>query len=319
MNWIEHLKLSHLRLMARLAETGQISLAAEMLGITQPSASRLLVEIGDLVGRPVHERSGRGIALTEAGRALARRAGRILLELDDTAAELADIASGGQGHVRLGAVTAPAMDLVLPSIRTFRVTDPGVTFEVSVSPSALLCQELRAGRLDLVVGRIATEADAEELEMEPISTEPISLIVRRGHPLDRGELIGLDELLGYDWVLPGGASPLTEAVRRSLGELGRQLPRQQLATASFLMTLVMIRQSNAIAPLAGAVVRAFTRAPQAQYAELPTILQLDAGPYGLLTRKGQGLTPAVARFAAMLRGRRSAAPAPGWDQASAGT
>ena len=39
------LKLSHLRLMAGLAETGQIGLTAAQMGIAQPAASRLLAEV----------------------------------------------------------------------------------------------------------------------------------------------------------------------------------------------------------------------------------------------------------------------------------
>lgn len=298
---IDLLKLTHLRLLARLAATGQISRAAADLGLPQPSASRLLVEIGELVGHPVHQRAGRGIALTEVGQALARRAARVLLELEDAAEEVAGIASGGKGHVRVGSVTAPAIDLVLPALRTFRLTHPGVTFEVAVAPSSQLTQDLRAGRLDLAIGRFADPQDARSLRMVPLGTEPVSLIVRRGHPLTRFPTVPLADLMRFDWVLPGPPSPLAEAVRRRLAALGAPPPREQLTTASFLMTLVSVQQTNAIAPLAGAVVRAFTRGPHAPYAELRTSLDLDAGPYGILTRVGQSPTPAAARLIALLR------------------
>jgi DNA-binding transcriptional LysR family regulator len=297
---IDQLKLTHLRLLARLAETGQISRAAADLGIPQPSASRLLVEIGDLTGHPVHQRAGRGVALTEVGQALARRAARVLLELDDAAEEVADIVSGGKGHVRLGAVTAPAIDLVLPALRTFRLTHPAVTFEVSVAPSSQLCQDLRAGRLDFAIGRFASPEDGRTLRMEPLGTEPVLLIVRRGHPLDRDGETPLAELLRYDWVMPGAPSPLADVVRRGLADLGAPPPREHLTTASFLMTLISVQQTNAIAPLAAAVVRAFTQGPNAPYAEVRTALRVDAGPYGILTRIGQAPPPSAARLIRLL-------------------
>ena len=81
------LKISHLRMMAAFAETGQIGAAAQALGITQPAASRLLAEIERIAGVPVHIRSGRGVSLTEAGQVLARRAGRVLLEMRDVPVE----------------------------------------------------------------------------------------------------------------------------------------------------------------------------------------------------------------------------------------
>ncbi|HQD16555.1 MAG TPA: LysR family transcriptional regulator, partial [Ottowia sp.] len=54
------LKLSHLRILAAFADTGQINLAAEKIGISQPAASRLLAEIEQIVQAPVHSRTGRG-------------------------------------------------------------------------------------------------------------------------------------------------------------------------------------------------------------------------------------------------------------------
>ena len=148
------LKLSHLRLLAALADTGQISLAAGQIGTTQPAASRLLAEVERIVGQPVHHRTGRGMSLTAVGQALAARAQRIQMELRDAARDMTEVASGSIGHVRIGSVTGPAIDRVLPTLRNARLTAPQVTVEVVVSPSDLLCEQLLAGRLDFVIGRL---------------------------------------------------------------------------------------------------------------------------------------------------------------------
>ena len=58
------LKLVHLRLLAALGETRQIGLAAGKIGVSQPAASRLLAEVEQIVGSPVHLRTGRGIAVS---------------------------------------------------------------------------------------------------------------------------------------------------------------------------------------------------------------------------------------------------------------
>jgi DNA-binding transcriptional LysR family regulator len=310
MSRFDHLKLSHLRLLARLAETGQIGRAAAALGMTQPAASRMLAEIAGLVGHPVHARQGRGMVLTGVGQALARRAARVLEELDAARAEASGIAAGGAGHVRLGAVTAPALDLVLPVLRALRLTDPGLTFEVSVAPSAQLCADLRAGRLDLAVGRLATPEEAADLVFEPVGTEPVALVVRRGHPLDRGDGAPpvLSDLLAHDWVLPGASSPMTAAVQRRLAEMGARLRAPPLTTASQMLTLVMVAQTNAIAPLAEAVARAFTAGPRAAYVRLAAPFAVDVGPYGLLLPRGAVPSPAVARLAALLRAEGSRNP-----------
>jgi DNA-binding transcriptional LysR family regulator len=287
--------------MTALLETGQIGRAAEALAITQPAASRLLAEVERIAGHPVHQRTGRGMALTEVGLALAHRARRVQAELTDAARDLAEVGAGNSGHVRIGAVTGAAMDMVLPALRAARLTLPQVTAEVVVAPSDLLAEQLMSGRIDFALARRPTGPDRTLIDEIRLAPEPVSLIARRNHPLDRPGPIVAAELLAYDWVMPPRDSILTRTVLARLSSLGLPEPPQRLSTASFLLTLALIQQSNAIAPLAAAVVGAFTLATDAPYVALPAGLGIEVEPFGLLTRAGSRLPPAAARLAALIR------------------
>jgi DNA-binding transcriptional LysR family regulator len=294
------LKFSHIRLIAHLAESGHIGQTAAHLGTTQPAASRLLSEIERIVGAPVHERTGRGMALTPLGRALAQRARRIQQELGDAARELAEITAGTAGHVRIGAVTAPALDLVLPALRTARMATPEITAEVTVAPSDVLIDQLAAGHLDFALCRLPAGTEARLFDIRYIGEEPVVLVVRRGHALLSAEALAPADLLDYDWLMPGRESPLWIAVHSRLAELGLPQPTQRLSTASFLLTLALIQQSNAIAPLARAVGDRFASAPDAPFGLVPIDLGITVPPYGLVTRAGSRMTPAAERLAALM-------------------
>lgn len=301
------LKLGHLQLIAELAETGQLGLSALRLGIAQPAASRMLAEMERIAGQALCLRTGRGMVLTPAGQALAARAARIRLEMRDAAREMEEHARGAFGQVRIGAVTAPALEIVLPVLRTFRLTHPGVTVDVAVAPSDTLNAQLLDGQIDFALGRLpATPAESALLEMDEMGDEPVSLLVRRDHALLGGPIQNPARLLEFDWVIPGGDSPLGQAVLARLAHLGLPPPPRRLSTASFLLTLALIQQSNAIAPLSRAVIDQFARGPDAPYAELPVDLGIVVAPYGLLRRKGAILPPAARLLAqAMLNaGRR---------------
>lgn len=289
------LKLSHLRILAALARSGQIGLAAAELGITQPAASRLLAEVGTLAGQPVHRRDGRGIALTGAGHSLAARAARILAELADAGRDLSDSAAGTRGHVTLGAVTGPALDRVLPALRAARLALPRVTVEVEVATSDLLADMLLSARLDFTLARVPPGRDPALFDLHPIGPEPVSLVTRAGHALAGRPDLRAQDLLAYDWILPGPDAILTRSVRARLRDLGLPDPQGRLATSSFLLTLALIGQSNAIAPLATAVARPFA-APGSAYAVLPLDLGIAVAPFGLLTRAGTTLPPAARRL-----------------------
>jgi DNA-binding transcriptional LysR family regulator len=294
------LKLGHLRLLAALGETRQLGLAAARMGVAQPAASRLLAEVEQIVGSPVHLRTGRGITLTAVGEALAIRAQRVQMELHDAARDMAEIVAGGAGHVRIGAVTGPALDRVLPSLRTVRLAQPQVTVEVIVATSDILCQQLLSGRIDFAIGRLPDGVERHMLQIILVASEPVSLVVRRGHPLDRGRPIEKLDLLTYDWVMPGADSILCRAVLARLSEHGMAHPPQRLATASFLLTLALLQQSNAIAPLARAVADTFAGDADAAYIQLPIDLGIEVPPFGLITRKNMVLTPVAQRLVELI-------------------
>lgn len=301
------LKLAHLRLMAALMDSGQIGLAARTLGITQPAASRLLAEVERITGQPVHQRTGRGLTLTEVGLALARRAQRVQMELRDAARDLAEIGSGSAGHVRIGSVTGPALDRVLPALRAARITLPHVTSEVVVATSDILAQQLLSGRLDFAIARRPEGADRTLLDETRMDPEPVSLIVRRGHPLDRAEVSPAD-LMAFDWVMPGRESILTHTVLERLARLNLPEPPQRLSTASFLLTLALLQQSNSIAPLARAVVDTFVQGRDAPYVRLPVDLGIEVEPFCLLIRAGGGLPPVAERLASLILAQRPSGP-----------
>ncbi len=96
------LKLNHLRLVAALAETGQLTSAGRALRLAQPAASRLLAEAESIAGHRLCERLPKGVTMTAAGDALARRARSALAEIAEAGREIGDVAEGRLGSVRHG-------------------------------------------------------------------------------------------------------------------------------------------------------------------------------------------------------------------------
>jgi len=288
------LKLAHLRMLAAFAQTLHLGQAAGLLGITQPAASRLMAEIERICGHAVHVKSGRGAVLTELGQTLSQRAARVLMELHDTAREVEGLAKGQLGRVAIGAVTAPALDIVLPAVRQARFSHPDVEIDVTVATSDVLFDLLIDGRLDFMLGRIPMQADADLVHLQPVTDEPLRLVVRRAHPLAGKEGLTLSDLIEFDWILPARGSPLTEAVLARLTDLGSPWPRQRMTTSSFLLTLALLQQSNSIAPLSSAVAAQFAGNPDSALTILAIDLDFRVGAFGILTRR-DAVLPLAAR------------------------
>ncbi len=296
------LKLSHLRMMTVFAQTVHIGQAAQTLGITQPAASRLLAEVEKICGYPVHTRSGRGVELTDVGRTLASRAARVLMELRDTAREIDDFGKGSVGQVAIGAVTAPALNLVLPAIREARFAYPNIQIDVTVAASDVLFGQLLDGRLDFIIARVPSGADAGQVAAVPVAVEPIAIVTRKSHPLAHQPNLQMSDLAKYDWVMPARGSPLTEAVLARLAELGHAPPTQRLTTSSFLLTLALLQQTNAIAPLASAVTAQFAAREGGALVQLRIDLGIAVSPYSIITRTSAAQPLAARNVLEILQG-----------------
>lgn len=291
----QRLKLQHFRLFAALDETGQISAAAELLALSQPVASRLAMEAEQLSGAVLYNRTSRGVVLTAAGQALARRARRIIIEIEEAGRELQEVHSGRAGRVKIGSVTGPAFEHVLPVIRQARITLPQITIHVDVATSDVLASALLEGNLDFAFARIPANRDPRLFNTRAVGPEPMSLVVRAGHPLLRSPPESLATLMEYDWVLPGEGTLLRTTLEAELMARDLPLPRKVLNTTSFLLTLVTVRQTNAIAPVATSVARFFASQSGMGGAvcELPYFPDFAVGPYALMSVRGREPGPAA--------------------------
>ncbi|MGY9047835.1 MAG: LysR family transcriptional regulator [Rhodobacterales bacterium] len=307
------LRLPQLRLMIALEDTGQISGAATQMGMTQPAASRLLAELEKTSRVKLYQRHARGILLTEAGQILARRARATLHDLDSAFEDIALLNSGARGLVRIGTVTGPGLEIVLPIIREIRVIYPEIEFNVLVDTSDKLAEALLGHDLDFYLGRLPASLDPRAVTLRRIGTEPISLAVRQGHPLLRHDSLSLADCLAYDWVMqaPGGLMRLT--AETYLLERGLRPPARVLSTSSLLLTLGLISDTNAIAPIATSVAELYTSASRLgstiRTLDLPEEIQVAA--YSLICRRETEQSPAVRKVLAQIEQRLDQMPLSG--------
>lgn len=296
------LNLTHLRLLAALDKTGQISAAAAQIAISQPAASRQLAEIERVVGMKFYQRHPHGVTMNAVGLLLGERARWMLSALDDAGRDIAEISSGQRGSVNIGAVTGPAIELVLPVIREARLLYPDHDITIDVDTSDKLAERLLGGSLDFYLGRVLPGLDASAVNMQLVGDEPVSLIVRKGHPLLGRTNPSLQDCLDYDWVMqpPGGLQRYT--VDRYLLDHAYHPPNRVVNTNSLMMMLAIVTRTNAIAPVSRAVAD-FYAGPDGltgRIETLPVDHKMAVVPYGLVTLRGYELPAASAEIHRML-------------------
>jgi DNA-binding transcriptional LysR family regulator len=242
-------ELRHLRSFAVLAEERHFGRAAVRLHIAQPALSQQLRQLEHEVGGTLLDRSTRRVELTEAGRLLRERALEVLATVDRTVDDLALLAAGRAGRVRVGFVGTATYD-VLPQVALrVRAELPDVELEVRGEWLApLLLDAVRAGELDIAVVRPGPGA-VDGVITEFLREEPLIAVLPSGHPSASAPAIDLADLAGSRLIThPSGRrstmQPLVlDALRRAgldpeIGEVGETCTLGVLVAAGMGIGLV---------------------------------------------------------------------------------
>jgi DNA-binding transcriptional LysR family regulator len=188
--------MRHLRSFVVLAEERHFGRAAARLHIAQPALSQQLRQLEHEVGGRLLDRSTRRVELTRAGRLLRERALEVLATVDRTMDDLAMLAAGRAGRVRIGFVGTATYD-VLPQV-ALRVRAELPDLELDVRGEWLgpaLLDAVRDGELDLAVLRPGPTA-LDDLIVDIMREEPLIAVLPSGHPLASAPAVELADLAG---------------------------------------------------------------------------------------------------------------------------
>ncbi|MCB2114744.1 MAG: LysR family transcriptional regulator [Rhodobacteraceae bacterium] len=301
MSLARRLKPPHLRLVLKIAETGQLQIAATALAMSQPAASRIMTEIETEAGTALFLRHAKGMEPTQAGEAFIRHARAILTEFDSLEAEMENVKAGLVGEVRVGSVTGPAVRCLVPAIREIKRLAPGIEPTVAVAPSTELVRGLEEGRFDFVLARLPQGYDSRAFQVMPARGEVVSLIVRRGHPMASSSPVSLEELTDFEWVVQERASPIRVALEGAFHQIGVAVPKNVTNTSSLLVMLALLDSTDSIVTLSEEVAAMLTRHSHDHAPVALTLRQpIHVAPYYIIHNRAQQLSRAAERVLALV-------------------
>lgn len=176
-------ELRHLVYFREVARQLHFRKAAESLAIAQPALSRAIAQLESALATNLLDRTRRGVEITPAGKLLLERIEPILRSLGAIPADLAALAGGEVGHIRV-AFTGLAMATVLPPIlREFHQRHPRIRLELTESPTAAQLPALQAG--EFACGFFHPDAPTPGLRTRQLLRERNGVLLPATHPLVR--------------------------------------------------------------------------------------------------------------------------------------
>ncbi len=283
------IKFRHLQGFLEIARQGSIVRAAETLHVSQPAVSKTLKELEEALGARLFDRSRKGVRLTRFGEIFMRHATASVMALHQGIDSVSRAQSRGGHTVSAGALPNVAARLMPRALNLFKQSALETVVRVSTGSNASLLEELRRGDLELVVARQVEPDQMTGLAFEHIYSEPMTLVVRAGHPLSGVEPFDPATLSRYPASLPPQGTVIRKEVDRFLITHGIRLPADLVETISVTFGRAYALASDAVWAVPRGAIDGDIAA--GTLVELPIDRSVMMGSIGITTRSDIAPSP----------------------------
>lgn len=204
-----------LRYFIQIAREGNMSRAAEILHVSQPTLSKQIADLEVELGKKLFKRISGGIMLTDEGMLLRKRAEDILDMVDKTSDEFKALDDITGGDVQIGCAESYQIKYLARVIQKLKEDYPGLRYHLSSGNTEQVTERLNKGLLDLAV--IVQPPDLSKYNYLVVpETDKWGVLMRKDSPLANKDKIVFDDLIDVPLICSSQA--LIEDIPRWCGE-----------------------------------------------------------------------------------------------------
>ena len=195
------MELRTLRYFLAAANEENITKAADILHVTQPTLSRQIMDLEKELGVPLMIRGKKRLALTDDGIFFRQRAEKIVELADRLERSFSERNAEVSGVISIGAVEAIGSRLFAKLIKRFSEKYPLVRFHLYNEVADSLKERMDKRLID--VGLLLEPVDTSKYDYIRLSQkETWGVLMRDDHPLAQRESIRPEEVTQYPLILP---------------------------------------------------------------------------------------------------------------------
>ncbi len=194
------MELRVLKYFLTVAREENITKAANLLHITQPTLSRQLMQLEEELGIKLFQRGRHNIMLTEEGMLLRRRAQEIVDLTEKTEKELVHGAETVSGEISIGCGETQNMKPLCEMIAAFQEKYPEVVFHIYTAIADDVTERLENGVLDMGLLLEPVEISRYHFVRMPLE-EKWQVLMRKDCPLAKKEKICPSDLAGLPLII----------------------------------------------------------------------------------------------------------------------
>jgi DNA-binding transcriptional LysR family regulator len=242
-----HFDFVDLKLFVNLANTKNLTRAAERTNLSLSAASARIKHLEDSIGVKLISRHSQGVTLTPQGDTFLHHAGLILQQSDFMHGDMEEYSLGIKGHVRLHASQNASTGFLPEVLSRFLYKNPRVTIDLQEQISHDVVVAVQNGVAD--IGIVSSGIHTGELALLPWYCDHVVVVTAADHPLAARQSVTLEECLGYEFVtIPGARWVNTFLASSELGSEKRMRIRVQAGSYESVCHLVAAKVGISVLP-----------------------------------------------------------------------
>jgi DNA-binding transcriptional LysR family regulator len=184
-----------------VANEGNITKAAEILHITQPTLSRQLMDLEEELGVRLFVRGKRQITLTDSGIIFQQRVKEIVSLLEKTQRDLEEHKSLVGGVISIGCVESVASEFLSNVIRAFSKEYPLVKYEIYSADSDDIKEKLDRGNIDIAI--LIEPVEKAKYDFFSLPCEEIwGILVKKDDEIASKKCVSVSDISNFPLIFP---------------------------------------------------------------------------------------------------------------------
>jgi LysR family transcriptional regulator for metE and metH len=240
------LELRHLKTLTALAETGNVSRAAERLFLTQSALSHQIKQLEAAYGLELFVRKSQPLKLSSAGERLLALARQVLPQVSAAERDLARLREGEAGELRIAVECHTCFDWLMPAMDTFRTHWPRVELDIVSGFHADPVGLLLTNRADLAITS-ETEPLAGVL-YRPLFAYEMVAVLARDHPLAAKKVLQAQDFAAETLISYPVPDAMLDLMRKVLKPAGINPARRTSELTVAIVQLVASKRGVAALP-----------------------------------------------------------------------
>ncbi|MEW7009062.1 LysR family transcriptional regulator [Lentilitoribacter sp. EG35] len=228
------IKIEMLKYFVAVAQSGNLSDAADKLGRTPSAVSMMLKQLEDHLGAPLFE-SDRKSKLTSLGTFTLDEAARGLDHFQRTSSAIENYAHAKSGFVRIAVVPSVAGTILPEVVERFLEKHPNVHIDIRDMDSAAVHRDIISEQVDL---GIASDVDIEsQVESKPLFSDAFGIVCSNNHPLTELDFpLDWSELHRYPFIANGLCSQISDDAFQSVFKASKLMVRSTTSLLALIKT-----------------------------------------------------------------------------------